>query len=170
MYADVRPTFKIGQNELYTKPQVLVARNCPLFFYFLFTYFFSIKFLYFFIISSLFPYFNLFVSIFIQSYANSNWHVSNLYKLWVPRAPVHKTGKKNCVQTIFFFNKLGDESIWNLFLYCQKNIYIYLLLCISSLTAHALVIRIGYGSYTYFSFESRSGQTKDYNRYLLLLC
>ena len=41
-------------------------------------------------------------------------------------------------------------------------IYIYLLLCISSLTAHALVIRIGYGSYTYFSFESRSGQTKDY--------
>jgi hypothetical protein len=35
---------------------------------FLFTNLFSIKFLYFFIISSLFPYFNLFVSIFIQSY------------------------------------------------------------------------------------------------------
>ena len=31
------------------------------------TYLFSIKYLYFFIISSLFPYFNLFVSIFIQS-------------------------------------------------------------------------------------------------------
>ena len=37
---------------------------------FLFTNLFSIKFLYFFIISSLFPYFNLFVSILIQSYAN----------------------------------------------------------------------------------------------------
>jgi hypothetical protein len=37
---------------------------------FLFANSFSIKFLYFFIISSLFPYFNLFVSIFIQSYVN----------------------------------------------------------------------------------------------------
>ena len=45
------------------------------FFNFLFTYLFSIKFLYFFIISSLLPYFNLFVSIFIQSYVNSNLHV-----------------------------------------------------------------------------------------------
>ena len=54
----------------------------PLFFLnFLFTYLFSIKCLYFFIISSLFPYFNLFVSIFIQSYVNSNLHVSTLYIL-----------------------------------------------------------------------------------------
>ena len=37
----------------------------PPFSNFLFTNLFSIKFLYFFIISSLFPYFNLFVSIFI---------------------------------------------------------------------------------------------------------
>jgi hypothetical protein len=51
----------------------------PLFFNFLFTNLFSIKFLYFFIISSLFPYFNLFVSIFIQSYANNNLHVLTLY-------------------------------------------------------------------------------------------
>ena len=42
----------------------------PFFSNFLFTNLFSIKFLYFFIISSLFPYFNLFVSIFIQSYVN----------------------------------------------------------------------------------------------------
>ena len=47
---------------------------------FLFTNLFSIKFLYFFIISSLFPYFNLFVSIFIQSYANNNLHVLTLYR------------------------------------------------------------------------------------------
>jgi hypothetical protein len=40
----------------------------PLFSNFLFTNLFSIKFLYFFIISSLFPYFNLFVSIFIIVY------------------------------------------------------------------------------------------------------
>jgi hypothetical protein len=42
----------------------------PPFSNFLFTNLFSITFLYFFIISSLFSYFNLFVSIFIQSYAN----------------------------------------------------------------------------------------------------
>jgi hypothetical protein len=48
----------------------------PSFSTFLFTNLFSIKFLYFFIISSLFPYFNLFVSIFIQSYANIKLHVS----------------------------------------------------------------------------------------------
>jgi hypothetical protein len=45
----------------------LVARtHHPPFSNFLFTNLFSITFLYFFIISSLFPYFNLFVSIFIQ--------------------------------------------------------------------------------------------------------
>ena len=44
----------------------------PPFSNFLFTNLFSIKFLYLFIISSLFPYFNLFVSIFIQSYVNIN--------------------------------------------------------------------------------------------------
>ena len=48
---------------------------------FLFTNLFSIKLLYFFIISSLFPYFNLFVSIFIQSYVNIKLHVSTLYRL-----------------------------------------------------------------------------------------
>jgi hypothetical protein len=42
----------------------------PLFSNLLFTNLFSIKFHYFFIISSLFPYFKLFVSIFIQSYIN----------------------------------------------------------------------------------------------------
>jgi hypothetical protein len=46
----------------------------PFFSNFLFTNLFSIKFLYFFIISSLFPYFNLFVSIFIQSYVNIKLH------------------------------------------------------------------------------------------------
>jgi hypothetical protein len=50
----------------------------PLFSNFLFTNLFSIKFLYFFIISSLFPYFNLFVSIFIQSHVNNNLHVSTI--------------------------------------------------------------------------------------------
>ena len=51
----------------------------PPFFNFLFAYLFSIKLLYFFIISFLLPYFNLFVSIFMQSYVNSNLHVSILY-------------------------------------------------------------------------------------------
>jgi hypothetical protein len=53
----------------------------PPFSNFLFTNLFSIKFLYFFIISSLFPYFNLFVSIFIQSYVNIKLHVSTLYRV-----------------------------------------------------------------------------------------
>ena len=53
----------------------------PPFSNFLFTNLFSIKFLYFFIISSLFPYFNLFVSIFIQSYVNIKLHVSTLYRI-----------------------------------------------------------------------------------------
>ena len=45
------------------------ARNYPPpFFYFLFTYLFSIKCLYFFIISTLFPYFNLLMSILMQFY------------------------------------------------------------------------------------------------------
>ena len=55
--------------------QALVAH---LFSNFLFTNLFSIKCLYFFIISSLFLYFNLFVSIFIQSYVNIKLHVSTL--------------------------------------------------------------------------------------------
>ena len=38
-------------------------------------------FLYFFIISSLFPYFNLSVSIFIQSHVNNNLHVSTLFNI-----------------------------------------------------------------------------------------
>ena len=58
--------------------QALVARTTSLFSNFLLTNLFSIKFLYFFIISSLFPYFSLFVSIFIQSYANIKLHVSTL--------------------------------------------------------------------------------------------
>jgi hypothetical protein len=53
----------------------------PPFSNFLFTNLFSIKCLYFFIISSLFPYFNLFVSIFIQSHINNNLHVSTLYSI-----------------------------------------------------------------------------------------
>jgi hypothetical protein len=52
----------------------------PLFSNFLFTNLFSIQFLYFFITSSLFTYFNLFVSIFIQSYVNIKLHVSTLYR------------------------------------------------------------------------------------------
>jgi hypothetical protein len=63
----LNPTFR-------STPTPLVHRRSwhglttPFFSYFLF--------LYFFIISSLFPYFNLFVSIFIQSYVNIKLHVS----------------------------------------------------------------------------------------------
>ena len=65
----------------------------PPIFNFLFTYLFSIKFLYFFNISSRFPYFNLFVSIFIQSFVNSNLHVSILYILIIHKARYSETFK-----------------------------------------------------------------------------
>jgi hypothetical protein len=69
-----------------THVQVTGARGTdhPPFSSFLFTNLFSIKFLYFFIISSsLFPYFNLFVSIFIQYYVNIKLHVSTLYRYYL---------------------------------------------------------------------------------------
>ena len=72
---DRRQVMAIVHMDLWSRwtknrAQALVARTYhhPFFSNFLFTNLFSIKFLYFFIISSLFPYFNLFVSIFIQSY------------------------------------------------------------------------------------------------------
>ena len=71
--------FTLVYFRLFFVSQALVARNSPpppFFSNFLFTDLFSIKFLYFFISSSLFPYFNLLVSIFIQSYVNSSLHVT----------------------------------------------------------------------------------------------
>jgi hypothetical protein len=66
--------FYVFTETYMCRPQALVARNYtpPFFFNFL-------KCIYFFFISTLFPYFNLFVSIFIQSYVNINLHVSTLY-------------------------------------------------------------------------------------------
>ena len=66
----------------------------PLFSNFLFTNLFSIKFLYFFIISSLFPYFNLFVSIFIQSYVNIKLHVSTLLDTIIIHKACNSAGLK----------------------------------------------------------------------------
>jgi len=81
MYIDIL-VLKLMQGQLPTETTVARGTDLqppPLFSNFLFTNLFSIKFLYFFIISSLFPYSNLFVSISIQSYVNSNLHVSTLY-------------------------------------------------------------------------------------------
>jgi hypothetical protein len=69
-----------NRKDKYDKARALVARTTPLFSNFLFTNLFSIKYLYFFIISFFFPYFNLSVSIFIQSYVNIKLHVSTLYR------------------------------------------------------------------------------------------
>ena len=74
----------IKRKNNYWKSSVLVITGArgtdhPPFSNFLFTNLFSIKCVYFFIISSLFPYFNLFVSIFIQSHVNIKLHVSTLY-------------------------------------------------------------------------------------------
>jgi hypothetical protein len=60
---------------------------------YVFTYLFSIKYLYFFIISTLFPHFNLFVSIFKQSYVYSILHVSTLYILIIHKARNSETFK-----------------------------------------------------------------------------
>ena len=80
MYIDIL-VLKLMQGQLPTETTGARGTDLqtPLFSNFLFTNLFSITFLYFFIISSLFPYFNLFVSISMQSYVNSNLHVSTLY-------------------------------------------------------------------------------------------
>ena len=81
-WADTRvPSHRIVSVTGVTQGKLITgARGTdhPPFSNFLFTNLFSIKFLYFFIISSLFPYFNLFVSMFIQSYVNIKSHVSTL--------------------------------------------------------------------------------------------
>ena len=83
------PTNSRGNNK-HCEPQALVARTYhPPFSNFLFTNLFSIKFLYFFIISSLFPYFNLFVSIFIQSYVLSNL-LDSWGKTWLEPHVLHE--------------------------------------------------------------------------------
>ena len=70
----------------------------PFFPNFLFTNLFSIQFLYFFIISSLFPYFNLFVSIFIHSYVNIKLHVSTLYRYYCPQDGLLVSIQYNTIQ------------------------------------------------------------------------
>ena len=93
-------------RHVWLNAQALVARNYPppFFFNFLFTYLFSIKFLYIFIISSRFPYFNLFVSIFIQSYVNSNLHMSTqyIYELYINIYINYPQGKKlrECLEIV----------------------------------------------------------------------
>jgi hypothetical protein len=74
-----------GKNVIGCLMNITGARGTdhPPFCNFLLTNWFSIKFLYFFIISSLFPYFNLFVSIFIQSYVNIKLHVSTLLEIFL---------------------------------------------------------------------------------------
>jgi hypothetical protein len=75
----------------------------PPFFSFCFTYLFSITFLYFFIISFIFPYLSLSMSIFIQSYVNSNLNVST--------SGIHGTKLSSPLFLlsvyIFIFNKLS---------------------------------------------------------------
>ena len=92
-------------------PQALVARTTPPFSNFLFTNLFSIKFLYFFIISPLFPYFNLFVSIFIQSYVNIKLHVSTLLD----------TNNTQGMQLGRFINRTPARIFLPLFLFCAYD-------------------------------------------------
>jgi hypothetical protein len=80
----------------------------PFFSNFLFTNLFSIKFLYFFIISSLFPYFNLFVSIFIQSYVNIKLNVLSLklmqwYVTSVIRGSLYEKFGNKCMKILKFW-------------------------------------------------------------------
>ena len=71
------------------------------FFIFLFAYLFSITVLYFFIISSLFSYFILFVPIFIQSYVNTNLHVSTLYiYIYIYILVIHKERNSESLKII----------------------------------------------------------------------
>ena len=89
----------------------------PPFSNFLFTNLFSIKFLYFFIISSLFPYFNLFVSIFIQSYVNIKLHVSTLYyidtnSIYIGKSDEIIKKQRNLIKNKFVNRKL-EKGGWS---------------------------------------------------------
>ena len=86
------------------KSQALVATDHPPFSNFLFTNLFSIKFLYFFIISSLFPYFNWFVSIFIKSYVNIKLHAST----WIISIYIGSTHAISCYNP----SKLSMDNAW----------------------------------------------------------
>ena len=94
-----------------------MARTTPLFSNFLFANLFSIKFRYFFIISSLFPYLNLFVSIFIQSYVNIKLHVSTLYrykilyKYWHEQVQIRKKTWNNKEIKNFIENKFVNRKL-----------------------------------------------------------
>ena len=98
--------------------QALMARTYhPPFSNFLFTNLFSIKFLYFFIISSLFPYFNLFVSIFIQSYVNIKLHVSTLYRSQAHGAWISFPPPPFLYYPLFFLQNIHiDYSFFKIFI------------------------------------------------------
>ena len=81
-----------------------MARNyTPSFFYFLFTYLFSIKCLYFFIISTLFPYFNLLMSILMQFYMFTETYMCRPQALVARNYPPHFSLLS---VYIFIFNKI----------------------------------------------------------------
>jgi hypothetical protein len=83
-----------------------VARTYhPLFSNFLFTNLFSIKFLYFFIISSLFPYFNLFVKVYLDNIevrtVNVNRYVLLLFKVYLDNIEVRTVNVNRYVLLLF---------------------------------------------------------------------
>jgi hypothetical protein len=93
---------------------------------YMFTYLFSIKYLYFFIISTHFPHFNLFVSIFLQSYVNSNLHGSTLYILIIHKARNSETFKIVHLLASVTFNSPYSHNIMYQFL---KDVHFRLCSC-----------------------------------------
>jgi hypothetical protein len=103
----------------------LVARTTPLFSNFLFKKIFLIRFLYFFIISSLFPYLNLFVSIFIQSHVNI-W-IYFIFRNHNPDLSLFKTYHQVCNKSNTTGAKCGAETAYPLRASnCMFRLYIYL--------------------------------------------
>jgi hypothetical protein len=111
------------------QPQAFVAGNYPPpFFYFLFTYLFSIKCLYFFIISTLFPYFNLLMSILMQLYMFTETYMCR------PQALV----ARNYPPPLYFFIISSLFPYFNLFVslfmqyYVNTNLHVSTLYIIST--------------------------------------
>jgi hypothetical protein len=114
-----------GYTKCITDPQALVARTYhPPFFNFLFTNLFSIKFLYFFIISSLFPYFNSFVSKEADlKITNEKYSFLQLFGLWV----ILQTANDQVLLVIWIYKMHTYMHIINLNLLTLFNLIIIIL-------------------------------------------
>ena len=120
------------------QPQAFVIRNYPPpFFHFLFTYLFSIKCLYFFIISTLFPYFNLLMSILMQLYMFTETYMCRPQALVARNHPPHfltfRFTYLFSIKFLYFFNNSYRFPYFSLFVSICMPPYVHINLHVSTI-------------------------------------